>query len=112
MNATTRRSLVLIGFAVVLALVPPALLWAANRQIIWIEAENYAAQQGSGAACFAMPAAAGGACVDNGWGGQAGHGLHYHLEIESDFPALWVTFRYARDDGRCHGARDTGRGHQ
>ena len=113
MNATTRRSFVLAGFGVVLALVPPALLWAANSPIIWIEAEDYAAQQGSGAACFAMPAAAGGACVDNGWGGQVGHGLHYNLEIESDFPAPVGDIPLcARDDGRCHGARDTGRGHQ
>jgi hypothetical protein len=63
---------------------------------VWIEAEHYAAQHGSGAKEFAMPSASGGACVDHGWGGREGDFLRYQLELGADFPALHVTLRYAR----------------
>jgi len=63
----------------------------------WIEAENYESQGGSTAPQFNMSTASGGACVDNGWGGQTGHFLRYKLELASDFPALHVTLRYARE---------------
>ena len=51
-----------------------------DRTIRWVEAEHYAAQRGSSAASYKIPGALGGACVDNGWGGQKGDFLRYKLE--------------------------------
>lgn len=64
--------------------------------VAWVEAERYAEQRGSTAAAYALPAASGGACVDNDWGGQAGHFLRYPLAFADAMPALHVTLRYAR----------------
>lgn len=80
-----------------LAWVAGAAMGEASRSCLWIEAEHYVSQQGSTAAKFLMPSASGGACVDNDWGGQSGHFLRYKLELASDFPALHVTLRYARE---------------
>ena len=65
--------------------------------MLWLEAEHYESQSGSTAPRFDMPTASGGACVDNGWGGQAGHFLRYKVELTTDFSALHVTLRYARE---------------
>jgi hypothetical protein len=63
----------------------------------WLEAENYESQHGSTSATFIMPSASGGACVANNWGAKTGHFLRYRTELESDFAALYVTLRYARE---------------
>lgn len=91
MTRTTSFVLLAVLFA------GPAAVQADSSQIVWIEAESYAAQSGSDAPSFSMPSASGGACVDNGWGGQEGHFLQYKLELATDFPTLHVTLRYARE---------------
>lgn len=63
----------------------------------WVEAESFDAQVGSSAAQFEMPTASGGACVDHGWGGRAGHFLRYRVQVDEDVPTLHVTLRYARE---------------
>ena len=68
-----------------------------DQPIQWVEAEHYAAQRGSSAASYKMPGASGGACVDNGWGGQKGDFLRYKLQLPVDYPAFHVTLRYARE---------------
>ena len=80
----------------VLLLVPLAALHAAEKKAVWVEAEDYAAQHGSRAEKFIMPSASGGACVDNDWGGQAGHFLRYDVELAEAADPLLVTVRYAR----------------
>ena len=50
----------------------------------WIEAEHYESQHGSTASRFTMSTASGGACVDNGWGGQEDHFLRYKLNFAFD----------------------------
>ncbi|HUT92290.1 MAG TPA: hypothetical protein VMY37_22540 [Thermoguttaceae bacterium] len=79
-----------------LLLVPPAALYAASNEVLWIEAEDYSEQRGSRAAHFAVTSAWGGACVDNDWGGREGDFLRYRPELPTEFPALHVTLRYAR----------------
>jgi hypothetical protein len=64
---------------------------------LWIEAEDYAAQEGSRAPRFLMPTASGGACVDNDWGGGSKHFLRYDVELADDAAQLFVTLRYARE---------------
>jgi hypothetical protein len=64
---------------------------------LWIEAEDYAAQEGSRAPRFLMPTASGGACVDNDWGGGSKHFLRYDVELADDAARLFVTLRYARE---------------
>ncbi len=100
MNIGKRMCLPRLASAAVLVLGVASQLGSAgepSRCVSWIEAENYEAQRGSTAVKFDMSTASGGACVDNGWGGQAGHFLRYKLELASDFPALHVTLRYARE---------------
>jgi len=58
---------------------------------LWIEAEDYAAQEGSRAPRFLMPTASGGACVDNDWGGGSKHFLRYDVELADDAAQLFVT---------------------
>lgn len=99
--------------------VPIAVQAAQTTAIHWLEAENYESQRGlssaklpkptaSGGACIkketsvcphcsAMSAASGGACVANNWGAGLGDFLRYKAELESDFAALHMTLRYARE---------------
>jgi hypothetical protein len=85
----------LVSFLLLFGAAIPASLAASS--VSWIEAEAYESQRGSTAPRFDMPAASGGACVDNNWGGQAGHLLRYKVELAADFQALHVTLRYARE---------------
>jgi len=78
-------------------LAQPAALPADSGPVVWIEAESYQVQRGSSAPSFAMPSAAGGSCVDNGWGGRTDDFLQFKFELTADFPTLYVTLRYARE---------------
>lgn len=70
---------------------------AATNAVSWFEAEAYESQRGSTAPKYTLPSASGGACMDNGWGGQLGHFLRYQLELAADSSVLHVTVRYARE---------------
>jgi hypothetical protein len=75
----------------------PTVVEAAASPVSWIEAEAYESQRGSTAPKFTLPTASGGACVDNDWGGQAGHFLRYKVALASNCSVLHVTLRYARE---------------
>jgi len=62
----------------------------------WVEAEQYAAQQGSRAPYYSMRGASGGRIVDNDWGGRATDWLRYRFELPAGAARLHVTLRYAR----------------
>lgn len=64
---------------------------------LWVEAEAYVSQTGSGAPRYNMAAASDGACVDNGWGGKEGHSLCYQVDLQEALDRLFVTVRYARE---------------
>ena len=63
---------------------------------LWVEAEGYAAQNGSLAARYKMPNASGGFIVDNDWGGKPGAFLRYKVVFPAGMPKLYVALRYAR----------------
>jgi hypothetical protein len=91
--STTRR----LGLLGVL-LAAPLSAWSADQPpVLWIEAESYGEQRGSTEPKFAMQSASDGACVDHGWGGRADHFLGYRFELPTDYQALHVTLRYARE---------------
>lgn len=94
-DGTRRRTLALF-----LALVSPGVALGAAADppaIVWVEAERYEAQQGSRAARYTMPAASGGAIVDNDWGGRAGDFLRYAFEWPDAAAPRYLTLRYARE---------------
>jgi len=76
-----------------LLLAPLATLHAVDNEVLWIEAEHYAAQHGSRGANFAMLSASGGTCVDDGWGGREGDFLRFKLELAAEFPSSHVTLK-------------------
>ena len=76
---------------------PPQLMLLVRERMM-VEAEAYETQHGATAPRYSLPSASGGACVDNDWGGRSGHFLRYQLKLDSPFPALYITLRYAREN--------------